>query len=277
MKMKLDKNMANEVQDIIEAVIEIDKAMSSIGVHVSDTWMVLDGMKNDSPVEIDGLTGDARNVDKLIGIETDKLTIGLSISTGPICLNGKYVQPPESFELEKAKILEHYMLIELELLKKHLNFLNIRFADNGIIDDGCDGWEHWMGFIIEENPNYTSKQSIIKDILNEEDGIIEFGYIYNNPNEMASRPVGDWRYMIEFFSAELICPDDDFEKYRGNFDKYDLNGTYIRECMDIINDVEMRVKELKEKYDKYDIEITIGDFNIGCQYGMAVYVWVPEK
>ena len=87
--MKLDKNMANEVQDIFEAVIEIDKDMTSIGVHVSDTWMVLDGVKNGSPIEIDGLTGDARKVNKLIDIETDKLTIGLSISTGPICVNGK--------------------------------------------------------------------------------------------------------------------------------------------------------------------------------------------
>ena len=46
--------------------------------------------------------------------------------------------------------------------------------------------------------------------------------------------------------------------------------------MSVINNVENRVQELKEKYEKYDIQITIGDFNIGCECGMAVYIWIPK-
>ena len=70
------------------------------------------------------------------------------------------------------------MLIELNIRKlvvrKNIKCFTIDFDDFGLESDNVDGWEHWMGFIIEENPSYTSKQSIIKDILNEEDSIITY-------------------------------------------------------------------------------------------------------
>ena len=114
-----------------------------------------------------------------------------------------------------------------------------------------------------------------ENILKEDGKIIEFGYEYTNPNEMSSRPVGDWDCMLEFFSSELVCADDD-ERYNGNFNIRDLSGDYVRNCMKVINDVEKHVELLKNKYEKYGVKITIGDFNIGCQYGMAVYFWIPK-
>lgn len=271
--MILDYNMAHEFIVINEAVEKINKAMSSIGVHTDNSWLVLTGEKNDEPVEIDGLGFDWENIEELIGIKTDKIQIGLSISTGPICLHGKYIQPPEDFEIEKAKILEEYMLKELQILKKNIKCFTIDFDDFGLESDNVDGWEHWMGFILKSS-YYHSEESLINDLINEEDDVIEFAYRYNNPIN-ANRPPGEWKCMLEFFSTHLICSDEDNE-YFGDFGEHEMSGKYIRECMSVINNVENKVQKLKEKYEKYDIQITIGDFNIGCECGMAVYIWIPK-
>ena len=81
--------------------------------------------------------------------------------------------------------------------------------------------------------------------------------------------------MIEFFSTSSVCQDDD--DYIGCFSAHDYNGKYIRDAMALINDVEKRAKELEDKYSDKGVEITVNDFNEGCQYGMAVYVWIPYQ
>lgn len=273
--MILDYNMVYEMCIISEAVEKIRKALVDIGIRLDNSWEVLRGVKGEKDIEIDGLSLSWENINEMVGIETDNISIGLSISTGPICLHGKYIQPPESFELKKAEILEDYLLKELACLEKTINCFSLSYKDNGLEDDYVDGWEHWMGFSLEEN-EYESKEELINKIMEEEDDIIEFAEIYINPT-IANRPPGSWGFMLEFFSAELIYPDDNPERYSGSFGSHDYNGNYIKDCMDIINKVERRAKELEEKYKSYDIKVTIGDFNIGCQYGMSVYVWVPKK
>lgn len=128
--------------------------------------------------------------------------------------------------------------------------------------------------------NKTEKDKTIKllnEIIKEEDGTIEYIRIYEDANNITNAPDGDYKYMIEFFSEELIDPKEDTKTYSGHFSEDEYNGEYIRDCMKLINKIEQRAKEIKNKYFSLGCDVSIGDFNIGCQYGMAIYVWVPEQ
>ena len=125
-------------------------------------------------------------------------------------------------------------------------------------------------------------KQLIEQIKNEEDHIIELSAspLYKNPvneftEESGLQPQGDFAYMVEFFSFDLI--DSNNDEYQGCFSKCDYNGKYIRDAMKLINDIETRAKELEEKYSDKGVKVTINDFNEGCQYGMAVYVWIPYQ
>lgn len=119
---------------------------------------------------------------------------------------------------------------------------------------------------------------LVNEIINnEEDKIIEYIRTYDDANNLTNVPDGDYKYMVEFFSEELIDPKEDIKTYGGYFSEEEYNGEYIRDCMNLINKIEQRAEEIKDRYLSLGCDVSIGDFNIGCQYGMAIYVWVPEQ
>ena len=117
----------------------------------------------------------------------------------------------------------------------------------------------------------TTKELIDKIIDDEDDNVIEFANIESkNINNHDMKPVGEFAYMIEFFSTFLINEEE--EEYRGDFGH---NGKYITDCFILMENTQRRAIEIEEKYSHLGVKVTLGDFNTGCQYGMATYVWVP--
>ena len=96
-----------------------------------------------------------------------------------------------------------------------------------------------------------------------------------NNNVFPTKPEGDFKYMVEYFS-DGVDPYDD-EKYRGWFGENNHNGTYIRDAMIDILKTESFAKEIQEKYSEKGIEVVFLDFNEGCQGGCAINVWIPES
>ena len=166
----------------------------------------------------------------------------------------------------------------------------IRFDFQGMIDNEEDTQGIYFQDIIDKNAEAHKRhkqkkrtEKLIEEIMEEEDCIIELSAspLYdNNPKDSFHQdsdlvPNGDFPYMVEFFSTHLVCQDDD--DYQGCFSANDYNGKYIRDAMALINDVEKRAKELADKYADKGVKVTVNDFNEGCQYGMAIYVWIPYQ
>lgn len=127
-----------------------------------------------------------------------------------------------------------------------------------------------------QNENDDKTIELINEIITKEDDRdIEYIKTYEDANNLNIVPDGDYKYMIEFFSEELINPKEDISEYGGHFSANEYNGTYIRDCMRLINDIEERALDMKDKYSHLGCDVTVGDYNVGCQYGMAIYVWVP--
>lgn len=119
----------------------------------------------------------------------------------------------------------------------------------------------------------TTKELVDKIIDDEDDNVIEFANIESkNINNHNMKPVGEFAYMIEFFSTFLINEEE--EEYRGDFGH---NGKYITDCFILMENTQRRAIEIEEKYSHLGVKVTLGDFNTGCQYGMATYVWVPTQ
>lgn len=126
-------------------------------------------------------------------------------------------------------------------------------------------------WIFNKTEKDKTKELVDKIIDDEDDCIIEYACtetININNNDM--KPVGEFAYMIEFFSTFLINEEE--KKYQGDFGH---NGRYIADCFTLMEDTQRRAIEIEEKYSHLGVKVTLGDFNTGCQYGMATYVWVP--
>lgn len=127
--------------------------------------------------------------------------------------------------------------------------------------------------------NETDK--LLKAIEKElEDGLAytyeeEYEGQFNNNNIFHTKPEGDFKYMVEYFSGG-VCPFDD-ERYKGWFSKNDYSGDYIREAMMDILKTELLVNEIQEKYEDKRIKVIFLDFNKGCEWGCAIHVWIPEQ
>ena len=139
--------------------------------------------------------------------------------------------------------------------------------------EGCSYVKENNKTIINKTEKDKTKKLVNEIINNEEDYIIEYaGTETKNINNDEMKPIGNFSYMIKFFSTFLINEHE--TEYQGDFGH---NGKYITDCATLIENTQRRAIELEEKYSNLGVKITIGDFNTGCQYGMAIYVWVPEQ
>lgn len=133
------------------------------------------------------------------------------------------------------------------------------------------------GEIREETYGTDELLKIIKKEL--EDGLAytyeeEYEGQFNN-NLFPTKPEGDFKYMVEYFSGG-VCPFDD-ERYEGWFEKNDYSGDYIRDAMKDILTTESLAKDIQKKYEKQGIKVVFLDFNKGCEWGCAINVWIPEQ
>lgn len=143
--MKMTKNSIKEI-GIVNSTIHY--IQDTCPFPLDDSWRISDGIKNGKKFEIDGGLY-PHELDVFEDFETDKITLGLSISTcSRMNCKGDYVRYPKEYEMGKAYVLEEVLLENLRELKPQLKYFTIDIDDYGLEDDGDNGWEHWMGFVL---------------------------------------------------------------------------------------------------------------------------------
>ena len=279
---KLNKEAINEITYLLDEIRDIVRLLGEFGIHInSDCWSATIPIDHDYE---DILSWDKRDFEKIDISNVKTFTIGGNIITGSQHrYKGKTIIAPKELAEIQGNIFNQYLKLIIQSIS--LKHFKLELKEPYGLIDNC-GWEHY--FCIDAtikasalSENKTEK--LLKDILNEEDNIIELSGspINKEPTEnkywekINLKPKGNFAYMVEFFSWDLIDPSE--SKYQGCFSQYDYNGKYIRDCMKLINKVEKRAKELADKYTDKNVKVTVNDFNEGCQYGMAIYVWIPYQ
>ena len=278
--MKLKQEAVNEIVHILKEVKDMASLVNNFGIfYSSDTWSAT--FPYDDNYE-DILLWKENDFQQIDIKDIDSFIIGGCVVTGQYEYKNKYINEPKDLAEMKGIIVERY--IKDIIAKNSPQFFNIQYHNNyGLVDD-C-GWEQYIGIKATIKANaiiHSRTQELIQEIENEEDNIIELSSspIYdNNPKNCFTKnsklvPKGDFPIMIEFFS-NLVDPSD--ERYTGCFSSNDLNGKYIRDAMHLIHTVEERANKIAIKYADKGVKVTVNDFNEGCQYGMAIYVWIPYQ
>lgn len=286
--MKLKKEAINEIVDILKEVQEIQSLMTEFGINYnSDTWratnIVTYHLGNEDILNWEKKDFEKVNSENNIN-EGNIFYIGGCVYTGSEHeYKNKWIVAPKQLARVQGDIVTKYLKSIVNSYKSKYFTLELE-NPNGLIDS-C-GWEQYIGInaIIKKNAFQKDEatKNLIKQITNEQGVIIELSShpIYKDPKyefkeDSKLVPKGDFAYMVEFFSFDLIDPSDD--DYIGCFSEHDYNGEYIRDCMQLINSIEKKAQELQSKYADKGVKVTIGDFNEGCQYGMAIYVWIPYQ
>lgn len=158
----------------------------------------------------------------------------------------------------------------------------LRLDFQGMINNEKDEQIIYFNQIAEYSSPIKSMEKtkeLLNEIMQEGDHIIELsGYPINEePNNMFSedtglQPKGDFAYMVEFFSFDLV--DEDDNQYKG---AYGLNDEYIEDAMILTNKVKNRAEALRAKYEDKGVQVTVNGFNDGCQGGLAIYLWIPYQ
>ena len=125
------------------------------------------------------------------------------------------------------------------------------------------------------NITYEKTMKALNDIIED----VSYDYIYstfdNNYEEMGGcheplTKTKDYGYMIEVFS-ELIEPN------RDNCADYGVSDKYIDDVVRVRNDMRALAVEVEHDYSEYDVEVTLSKWNEGCEFGMALYIWIPMQ
>ena len=277
---KLNKEAIDEITYLLNEVKDVVELMSGFDIHItSDPWL---GTSFNDKENI--LTWERKDFENFNEIDDgDKFYIGGNVITGSQHqYKDKWIIAPKELAEVQGNIFKRCLC---SIIKTNsFKHFDLKFKDRYGLVDNC-GWEHWLIIETTVKPSALTNnntKNLLKKIKNEGDNIIELSAspVYEEPKnefskESGLQPQGDFAYMVEFFSWNLIDPSE--KKYQGCFSQYDYNGKYIRDCMKLINDVERRAEELADKYKEKGVKVTVNDFNEGCQYGMAIYVWIPYQ
>lgn len=274
-----------EIITILNEVRNVQRLMEEFGINLnSDVWSATDIADSKIPkYNEDILNWNRKDFEKTNFQKRDSFFIGGNITTG--CehqFKNEWIIAPKKLAEVQGEIVKEYL--ESIIDNQQYQYLDLDFYDPYGLVDNC-GWEHYMCIKATVNCDITTNnktKELLNEIMEESDYIIELSGcpVEEEPNNMFSeetglQPQGNFAYMVEFFSFDLVCQDND--DYVGCFSEHDYNGKYIRDAMALINNVEKRAEELANKYADKGVKVTVNDFNEGCQYGMAVYVWIPYQ
>ena len=157
----------------------------------------------------------------------------------------------------------------------------IRFDFQGMIDneEGTQGiyFHDIVDKYAEANERYK-KEKKVKDIIKEISSEYEcyvytaFDDDYDNYSSMDNINGYDDELAccIEIFS-DLVDPND-FKKA-----DFGITDEYIDSIIKIREETLKESAKIAVKYNKYAVKTTTSKWNQGCEYGMAIYVWIPYQ
>lgn len=77
--------------------------------------------------------------------------------------------------------------------------------------------------------------------------------------------------MIEVFS-DLVEPSN--SEYQSDFG---MTDEYFDRVKEVKEDMAQMAMEIEFYYKKQNVKVTLSKWNQGCEYGMAMYIWIPYQ
>lgn len=166
---------------------------------------------------------------------------------------------------ELREIIYHHKLRDIQD-EEYIN--NIRYIeqDNGI---------KWDDKLVDNIINGDKKtKQVIKEISDKYECYVYTAFDDNNDNlSTMDNIIGyndKYACCIEIFS-DLADPNDFQEADFG------ITDEYINSIIEIREETLKESAKIEAKYNQYAVKTTTSKWNQGCEYGMAIYVWIPYQ
>lgn len=286
MKILLKNEAVNEIVTLQKKVLKMATFVEHFGIYFhSDAWYATDCIEDSSNYDtlphynediLNWTTKDFKTMD----ISTiDTFYIGGSLSSTMYEYKAEFTKEPKQIAQAKGEWVKQLLQDIVDNTKT--KYFNIKVYDDGL-QDNC-GWEHPIGIkaTIKENATINNPYKTHRFLENFFDNYI-YDYVYtkyddsyDNISTVSNLKGYNEKYacMIEIFS-NLIDPS--------NYKPSELTGDVVTdEYIDAIVKERDRMrrlaKEIECRYKEQGIKVTLSKWNVGCQYGMAIYVWIPSQ
>ena len=266
--MNMNKEAVDEIWNLTEQVQEVVDLVSKMGIYYhSDAWTAVHPVNHMCSNILIWKRKDFEDIDVS---NVDSFNVGGSMSHTEYLYKGDWESDPRELAEAKAKTIKYYLDEIVKNFKAEYFKIGV-YAERPYRDAG---WECPIGInatlIKPKCLEYAHLDQLIQQITNEEGNVIEdpwVDYDKNNPDDGIK-----YYAMVGFHSVTLI--NDEEDEYQGD---YGVNGKYIKDAADLIRKIENNAEELRIKYADKGVKVSIGDFNIGCKYGMSIYIWIPYQ
>lgn len=275
---KLNKEAIDEIMYLLTEVKDVVRLLKEFHINItSDPWRAISSYDCNRENILVWEKEDFETLDKL---ETgDVFYIGGNVVTGTQHhYKNKWIIAPKELADVQGKIFKEYLQQIIESVS--LKHFELKFNDEYGLIDNC-GWEHYLAI------NTKIKRSALVD--EETNQFLEnffdnytYDYVYtryddsyDNISTVDNLNGYDDKYdcMIEIFS-NLIDPS--------NYEPSELTGDVVTdEYIDAIVKERDRMrklaKEIECRYKAQGVKVTLSKWNVGCEFGMAIYVWIPSQ
>lgn len=265
----LNKEAVDEITELLNEVKKVVEFVGNLGItYHSDAWNAVNPLGYDYE---NILSWDRRHFEHIDMTGIEKFNFGGSVCIAEYEWKGKYICGPKTLHQAKVDTVKQYMQEVVDNF--HGTYFKVSNVTDEPIYDNC-GWECFVEFAVipikSKCFDNTDLNKFAQQIIDEAPDSIDSSWIdYNIKN-----PDDNKKYyaMVGFLSSRLVDHED--AEYQN---EYGLNGMYIRHASNLIKEMENAAEEIRIKYNDKNIKVSIGDLNEGCQFGMAIYVWIPYQ
>lgn len=270
---KLNEEAVNEIVYLLDEVNDVVRLMEEFSIHIdSDCWSATVPVNHEYE---DILSWNKNDFETLDVSDIKSFSIGGNIITGS---QHRYkdktiIAPKELAEIQGEIFKEFLISIVKSISLKHFQ---LQITDPYGLIDNC-GWEHYIciNTIIKPSAiteDYKPTKEVIEEIRKEYEcyTYTAFNDDYDNIKTVDNLIGYDDKYacMIEVFS-ELVEPNKENQAFFGVSDEYIDNVVKIRDDMrEIATNIEHNYRDKK-------VKVTLSKWNQGCEFGMAMYIWIP--
>lgn len=277
---KLNKEAIDEIMYLLTEVKDVVRLLYEMGIDIqSDCWNAI-AYRDDEEDILNWERKDFENVDKLK--TGDTFMIGGNVTTGhQHQYKGEWILPPKKLAEVQGEIFQKYLQQIIKSMS--LKHFELEFNDEYGLIDNC-GWEHFLTINAKIKKSALINEANIKTQQFLENFFDNYTYdyvytryddSYDNISSVNNMDGYSEKYdcMIEIFSNLVDPVYYEPSELTGDVVTDDYIDAIVRER----NRMRRLAKEIEYRYEEQGIKVTLSKWNVGCQYGMAIYVWIPSQ
>lgn len=270
---QLKKEAIDELMMILNEVKDVVRLMGEFGIKVtSDSWsatsytLIKDNILEWEQKDFEDVTN-------------RKIRVGESFYIGGCVCTGtehkyknEWIIAPKKLAEIQGEIFQEYLTKIMQSIS--LKHFNLKIQDKYGLNNNCR-WEHWIviNATVKESAIETNKTEELIEEISSEWG--EYIYTVFDDEHDSMTSVDNLNGYSEEYACMLEVFSDLVEPCSDNSEFFGVSDEYIDRVIQVRDNMRQLAKEIENKYKDNNVKVTLSKWNQGCEFGMAMYIWIP--